>query len=170
LNNPFALFELPLRFELDREALDAAYRRVQSAVHPDRFATASERDRRLAVQWSSAANEAMRILRDPIRRASWLCEHAGYPIKAESNTAMGAAFLHQQMAWREALDDARDDGDPAALADLRRALDASRARLQGQVGQAIEGAQWESAVAAVREWMFVERFAEDVEALEFALD
>ena len=38
-DNYFTLFELPQRFTLDSEALDAAYRAVQSRVHPDRFAS-----------------------------------------------------------------------------------------------------------------------------------
>ena len=106
LNDPFALFDLPVRYALDRAALESAYRGVQGIVHPDRFATASESDRRVAVQWATAANEAVRILRDPVKRAAALCERHGHAIRAESNTAMPAAFLRQQMAWREALDEA----------------------------------------------------------------
>jgi molecular chaperone HscB len=170
LNDPFALLGLPVRYALDRTALESAYRQVQSIVHPDRFATSSDRDLRVAVQWAAATNEAVRVLRDPVKRAALLCERHGHPVDAESNTSMPATFLIQQMSWREALDDARDSGDPVALEALRRSLDSARAALSQRVERAIDHQQnWSEAVAAVREWMFVERFADAVEAAEFAL-
>ena len=39
----FALFGLPPRFAIDEASLEQAYRRVQSQVHPDRFAAEGER-------------------------------------------------------------------------------------------------------------------------------
>ena len=41
-------------------------------------------------------------LKDPLLRASYLCERRGVAIDAERNTAMPREFLQQQMAWREA--------------------------------------------------------------------
>jgi molecular chaperone HscB len=170
LNDPFALLGLPVQYALDRTALESAYRQVQGVVHPDRHATASDRDLRVAVQWATATNEAVRVLRDPVKRAALLCERHGHPVDAESNTSIPASFLIQQMSWREALDDARDSGDPAALEALRRSLDSARTALSLRVERAIDHQQnWVEAVAAVREWMFVERFADAVEAAEFAL-
>ena len=170
MNDPFALLGLPAQYALDRSALESAYRQVQAVVHPDRFATSSDRDLRVAVQWATATNEAVRVLRDPVKRAALLCERQGYPVDAESNTSMPASFLNQQMSWREALDDARDSGDPVALEALRRSLDSARTTLSQRLERAIDQHQnWTEAVAAVREWMFVERFADAVEAAEFAL-
>jgi molecular chaperone HscB len=112
----------------------------------------------------------VRVLRDPVKRAALLCERHGHPVDAESNTSMPSPFLIQQMSWREALDEARDSGDPAALETLRRSLDSARTNLSQRVERAIDHQQnWAEAVAAVREWMFVERFADAVEAAEFAL-
>lgn len=170
MNDPFALLGLPVQYALDRSALESAYRQVQGVVHPDRFATSSDRDLRVAVQWATATNEAVRVLRDPVKRAALLCERHGHPVDAESNTSMPSPFLIQQMSWREALDEARDSGDPAALETLRRSLDSARTNLSQRVERAIDHQQnWAEAVAAVREWMFVERFADAVEAAEFAL-
>ena len=170
MNDPFALLGLPVQYALDRTALESAYRQVQGVVHPDRHATASDRDLRVAVQWATATNEAVRVLRDPVKRAALLCERHGYPVGAESNTSMPASFLIQQMSWREALDEARDSGDPAALEALRCSLDSARTALAERVERAIDHQQhWAEAVAAVREWLFVERFADAIEAAEFAL-
>ena len=61
------------------------------------------------MQWAVRVNEAYQRLKDPLKRAAYLCERRGAPIDAESNTAMPRDFLMQQMAWREALDEARDE-------------------------------------------------------------
>ena len=116
----FSLFGLPARFDLDAQALETAWRTVAAQVHPDRFATASPAERRVAMQWAARANEAYRLLRDPLLRARYLCEQAGVDLQTESNTSMDTAFLMQQMTWREMLDDARDDAD--ALAALQAEL------------------------------------------------
>ena len=119
----FELFGVPRRFQLDRADLDARRRALQGEVHPDRFANADAASRRAAMQSAVRVNEAYARLADPLRRAAYLCELAGAPIGAEDNTAMPAEFLRQQMAWREALDDAdsRDDVDALARGLARRA-------------------------------------------------
>ena len=158
----FALFGLPQRYALDADALTAAWRRLQAAVHPDRFAAAGAAQQRLALQWSSRINGAYRTLREPLQRAAYLCELRGAPIDAERNTAMPAAFLAQQMDWRERLDDAL--GDAAALDALARTVrherDAVYARLEALLDGA--GADAHAAAAQVRVLMFIERFHQDL--------
>ncbi|WP_163768973.1 Fe-S protein assembly co-chaperone HscB, partial [Providencia stuartii] len=75
-------------------------------VHPDRFASEGAAAQRVAMQWAMRVNEGYQRLKDPLKRAAYLCELRGAPVQAENNTAMPPAFLMQQMAWREALDDA----------------------------------------------------------------
>jgi len=165
----FALFALPARFAIDEAALAHAYKEVQARVHPDRFAAGTAAERRVAMQWAARANEAYATLRSPLKRAAYLCERAGVPIDAESNTAMPAAFLMQQMQWREALDDARGERDPAALARLVAQADAERARLLAELGAALDDrADAAAAAPLVRQLMFVERFGDELRAAEQA--
>jgi molecular chaperone HscB len=159
-DSDFALFGLPEQQALDRAALDARWRALQSQVHPDRFTAAGAAAQRVAMQWSVRVNEAYRRLKDPLQRASLLCERRGAAIEAESNTAMPAAFLHQQMAWREALDDAGDD-----LSAIE-ALDAD----QGAAGAAPARQDAHAAAALVRTAMFVARFRDDIARRLAALD
>ena len=84
----FALFDLPRTFALDAAQLEAAWKHVAQAVHPDRFATRSAPERRVAMQWSAQANEAYRVLKQPLLRARYLCELAGVDLQTETNTAM----------------------------------------------------------------------------------
>jgi molecular chaperone HscB len=167
----FALFGLPPRFELDRDALDKRWRELQSLVHPDRHVGRDAQAQRVAMQQSVRVNEAHRRLRDPLSRAAYLCELRGAPIDAERNTAMPAEFLMHQMQWREALDDATTG---AALEALDRDVESTRAGLLARVASALDAADGRSARAsdaalAVRALMFVERFRDDLDTRRHAL-
>ena len=160
-DDDFALLGLPRRQALDRAELDERWRRLQAEVHPDRFAAEGAAAQRVAMQWALRVNEAYRRLKDPLSRAAYLCELAGVPVEAESNTAMPPAFLMQQMQWREALEEARGLADVQALED--EVLKAERAQLQ-QVQQLLdEAGNARAAAAQVRALMFVQRFRQDIE-------
>jgi molecular chaperone HscB len=160
-SDDFELFGLERRFEVDRARLDECWRSLQAEVHPDRFAAEGASARRVALQWSVRVNEAYQRLKDPLRRAAYLCELAGQRIDAETNTAMPAAFLAQQMEWREALADAQTAEQVAALADAV----ADRRRVAMQRLHELLDARRDARAAAqeVRALMFVERFARDIE-------
>lgn len=164
----FALFGLPRRFALDRGELDARRRALQAEVHPDRFAGADPAARRAAMQSAVRVNEAYKRLGDPLKRAAYLCELGGVPIRAEDNTAMPAEFLRQQMAWRESLEEAESRDDVDAVA---RGLEAERRSAYQRLADALD-VRHEAATAAreVRALMFVERFAADVERRLAALE
>jgi len=70
--NDFALFGLPERFALDRAQLDARWKQLQGAAHPDRFATDTAAAQRVAMQWAVRINEAYRRLKDPLARAAYV--------------------------------------------------------------------------------------------------
>ena len=141
--------------------LESAWRTVAAQVHPDRYATASPAERRVAMQWAARANEAYRQLRDPMLRARYLCEQAGVDLQTESNTSMDPAFLMQQMSWREALDDAR--GDAAALALLQAELQEARGQMRARLAQLLDvDKDYAAAGQKVREWMFVEKLAQEL--------
>jgi len=160
-DDDFKLFGVTERFALDPTQLDRRWRDLQAEVHPDRFAAQGAAAQRVAMQWSVRVNEAYRRLKDPLRRAAYLCERRGVAIDAERNTAMPRDFLLQQMAWREALDDAADAAGVQRLDDEVAAH--QRALLQ-QLQQALD-VQRDVAAAAVRvrELMFVERFREQID-------
>lgn len=158
----FEIFDLAPGFALDRAALDARWKDLQREAHPDRFAIADAAAQRQAMQWSVRINEAYQRLKDPIKRAAYLCEQHGAAIEAENNTAMPAAFLMQQMQWREDLDDARTAVDLERMADE---VAAARQSLLDELRVTADERHDFAAVAQqVRALMFVERFARDVEA------
>ena len=170
MENHFDLFQMPTRFAIDAAQLDAAYRELQGRVHPDKFAAASDPEKRVAMQWATRANEAYKTLKSPLHRAAYLCELHGIDLGIESNTAMPPAFLMQQMEWREALDEARSTRDMAQLEALEQSLNGVRREMTERIGELLDQSQFVQAGQRVRELMFVEKFGEEVartfEALE----
>jgi molecular chaperone HscB len=161
-DNDFVLFGVPERFAQERARLDERWKQLQREAHPDRHAAQGAAAQRVAMQWSVRINEAYQRLKDPLKRAAYLCEQRGAPINAESNTAMPTAFLMQQMQWREALDDAVTEADLDALA---RELSAARAQVLAHIERLLDEAQDAAAAAnEVRALMFIERFDHDVQA------
>ena len=163
--NYFELFGLPERYILDETALEQNWRRLAAQVHPDRFATATPAERRIAMQWASTVNEAYRVLKSPLNRASYLCERAGCDLQAESNTRMDPDFLMRQMDWRERLDDAGSARDVSALGMLSEEIAQAQAELTASVTALIDAQRdYDSAAQRVREWLFIEKLQQELKA------
>jgi molecular chaperone HscB len=160
-DDDFELFGLPRRQAQDLAQIDARWKALQAEVHPDRFAAEGAAAQRLAMQWAVRVNEAFQRLKDPLRRAAYLCELHGEAVDAEDNTAMPAEFLMDQMAWREALEDA--DGG-AAVEALNEEVLGRRGELLAELQTTLDATRdWPAAARQVRALMFVERFVHDLD-------
>src|SRR5262245_53799182 len=158
LQSHFELFGLPAAFGLDREALEKAYREIQSRVHPDRFAHAGDAERRASMQWTTRVNEAYRTLKDPVQRAKHILELGGVDVGFETNTQMPSDFLLQQLELREQMEGAVHRKDAAALDSLRANLTVQKVFLEKQIGEAIDiKKDLEAATGQVRKLMFLAR-------------
>jgi molecular chaperone HscB len=169
--NHFDLFGLPPRFRLDAAALEDAWRRLQSDVHPDRHAAGSDADRRAALQASARVNEAYRTLREPVGRAEYLLALHGIDAARETDTALPMTFLERQLERREEAADAAAARDAAALRavldEVRREATALETSLAAQIDDAGDHA---GARMRVRELRFLHKVAEDLAVMEQALD
>lgn len=160
----FALLGLPRMQGLDGAELDRRFRQLQAEVHPDRHVQADDAQRRLAMQWSTRANEAYQVLKFPGSRALYLLTLLGHDPQVESNTAMPTEFLMGQMALREAVMEARSAGD-------EEALDAARLLLLGEIAtehQRLtklidEQHDFKTAAERVRQLMFQEKLLQEID-------
>jgi molecular chaperone HscB len=166
LKNHFELLGLPLAYAVAPARLEEGYRALQSQVHPDRFAAATEAERRVAMQWAARANEAYRTLKDPVDRARYLLSLKGFDTGEESNTAMPPDFLMQQMEWREAVAEAA--GDVEHLTTLRDDLRYERAAMLRQLARAIDAeSNYDAGCSLVRKLRFIDKLDEEIdEALQ----
>jgi molecular chaperone HscB len=158
----FELFGVPMQFAQDRAQLDARWKELQRQAHPDKFAAQGAAAQRVAMQWSVRINEAYQRLKNPLKRAGYLCELHGAPINAENNTAMPADFLMQQMEWREALEDAESIED---LDKIASESNTSGRRQLLKIEHILDQEKnFAAAAQQVRSLMFIERFASEVDA------
>ena len=160
----FTLMGLPRAFRIDSAALDKRYRELQAEVHPDRFAHAGDAEKRLSLQWATKVNEAYQTLKKPLERAKYLLHLTGHDIQAESNTAMPADFLMEQMEWREAVMDARNGGDHHELEHLHNRLRADIKGRYDELSQLLDDAgDFPLATDRVRRLMFLEKLLHEID-------
>lgn len=161
--NYFELFGLPATYALDREQLDSAYRELQSKVHPDKFASKSEAEQRVAMQWATKVNEAYQTLKQPITRGVYLLQLQGIDAMSAHDTSIAPAFLMQQMEWREAIDVARDARDMAALDRLQAELNAAYRAVDKELADLLDvDKNPAAATAAVRKLKFMDKLLAEV--------
>ena len=156
----FELFGIQQCFAQDAALLEARWKELQRQVHPDKFSTQGAAAQRVAMQWSARINEAYRRLKDPLKRAAYLCELNGALVNAENNTAMPAEFLIQQMELREGLDEASSAEELHQIDQLSEKL-SSETLLK--IERQTDGEQdWPGAAQSVRALMFLDKLAADI--------
>jgi molecular chaperone HscB len=170
-HNHFALFGLSERFRLDAAALDAAYRRLQSEVHPDRHAGGTDADRRLALQASARVNEAYSALSEPTTRAEYLLSLHGIDPLDETDTRLPLDFLERQLERREQASEAAAAHDARTLKAVMDDVRAEARDVESEVAVALdERNAFEAARTPVRELRFLHKVTEDLAELDAALD
>ncbi|MFO1312032.1 MAG: Fe-S protein assembly co-chaperone HscB [Burkholderiales bacterium] len=169
--NHFDLLGLPVRYRVDPDALDAAYRKLQAEVHPDRFAGAGDADKRLAMQASARVNEAYRALKDPVQRAQYLLTLHGVDAVGETDTALPFDFLERQLDRREEASDALAADDERTLSALLDDIRAEAKELELGLAQSLDDrSDYAAARPRVRELTFLAKLGDDLDAMLASLD
>ncbi|MFL0797076.1 MAG: Fe-S protein assembly co-chaperone HscB [Cellvibrionaceae bacterium] len=167
--NYFDVFGIAVSFEVDVADLASRYREVQKQMHPDKFAHATSREQRLAVQFAALVNTAFETLKSPVKRAYYLLELRGLVADGDTTTS-DTAFLMQQIELREALSEIRDSSDP------EQALDALALEVKQLLnGQAqsfalqLAGDKLPEAQAVAHRMQFLTKLSVEIEQLEAEL-
>jgi molecular chaperone HscB len=138
----FSLLGIDREYALDPALLDRRFRDLSRQLHPDRFARAEPRERRLSLERATRLNGAHRSLKDWRQRAAYLLKLAGTDVFAEGRTFADPDFLEEQLEWREKLALAQADGDAEALraiaADARERL----SRIESGVARLFADERW----------------------------
>jgi molecular chaperone HscB len=140
----FSLLGLPREFALELPDLERRFRELSRVLHPDRFARAEARERRLSLERATRLNDAFRALRDWRQRAAYLLKLSGTDVFAEGRTFADPDFLEEQLEWREQLAFAIADGDADRLGTIAADARAKLAHLEEEVARRFADERWYS--------------------------
>ena len=170
MNNPFALFDLPVAFQVDSALLNERYLALQKSLHPDNFSAASAQEQRLAMQKSAEINDALRILKDPIARAdSIIALNTGEQENPEEKSNKDIGFLMQQMEWRETLENIENRKDTDELTAFTKEIDQIRHAILSELSTALTEQQWDIALAITDKLRFIKKLQAEIERVEETL-
>jgi len=165
----FTLFGIPQRYEIDTVMLASRFRKLQHTVHPDKFANASDLERRLSVQQSARINEAYQILKNPLRRAQYMLELGGIDM-SDNTSAMDSGFLMQQIELRERLEHIKTDEDPIdQLGSLSHEIDTALKDLIAKISALFSEAtqdDYKTIYDYVRRMQFMTKLQDQVHEME----
>ncbi len=171
--NYFELFGLPVSYTVDRAALASHYRDLQRKIHPDRFANASDQEKRISMQGAALLNQALETLKDPILRGRYLLSLRGVEMDVTKSTG-DAAFLMEQLELREELAEAKASADPyevigRIMADIKKRLDAFGEELAALFDES-GPKELEAVEEILRKMQFLQKLQHDAELLETELE
>ena len=170
MNNPFALFDLPVAFQVDSALLNERYLALQKSLHPDNFSAASAQEQRLAIQKSAEINDALRILKDPITRAdSIIAINTGETENPEEKSNNDIDFLMQQMEWRETLENIENRKDTDELTAFTQEINQIRHAILSKLSTALDAQQWDIARAIIDKLRFIKKLQAEIERVEETL-
>jgi molecular chaperone HscB len=124
----FEILGVDRKYHVATTKLEQRYLELSKQLHPDRFAKASPRERLSAVQKTTDLNDAWRVLRDPVKRATYLLKLEGLDVADEKLQSVKAdpALLMDMMEKNEQLSEAKAAQDPARIIALENEVRAAR--------------------------------------------
>jgi len=170
-SDPFEILGMEPRFDLDLRALEQRHRDLSRALHPDRYAGAPSAERRLALSRAIDVNEALRVLKDPIRRAEALLARAGAAVTETGGPKPTPSFLMEVMELREELAEAGRALDLGRVGKLAAAMRGRQEDVERRLGAALDEGRGDpqkitAAVPVLGELRYIRRFLDEVSAIE----
>jgi molecular chaperone HscB len=165
-SNFFELFELPVSYDVDLDLIQKQYMALQKQVHPDKFVSGSDQEKRLSMQQTSWINEAQATLKDPVLRANYMLQLKSADENNDTATTMDAVFLMQQLEMRERLENIKDTPDPLSALDLlANEIKGSTKVMMDGFSRSYQEGQFDDAREWIRKLQFLKKAAKEINAL-----
>jgi len=100
--NFFELFNIDIAVDINKSELDEKVKVLQNKFHPDKYASGSDFEKRLALQISSHVNDGYKVLSDIVLRIDYILKINNF-VKDESETINDIDFLQEQIEYSELL-------------------------------------------------------------------
>jgi molecular chaperone HscB len=153
----FAIFGLPRKLWMERDALEQKYLQLSWKLHPDNFVNATEEERERSLRRSSELNDAYRTLEDPVARVEYLLSLENMRKEGEHKQQAPPELLEEVFELNESLDELRE-AKSADLASLKSRLESAERNFAEKLGEVDAQLQ-----VTAREWDdALDRNADDV--------
>ena len=160
-----------MAWEVDFEQLDIKFRALQKALHPDRYATKNDFEKRLAVQTAATINQAYQTIKNPLSRAQYLLELENLDASQETHVTSDGQFLMEQMLLREALSEVRgNENAKQSLVSLSIEAQQNAAKIQSDFANQYQQKAYNKAFDSLAKMQFAIKFIDDIKALEAELE
>jgi molecular chaperone HscB len=136
--NYFQFYEIPERFQLDKNAVRTIFLKNSRQFHPD-FHT-QERDERQAeiLELSTKNNEAFQTLSDPILRMAHILKNHGFLGDETKNRALSPDFLMKMMEINENLMELEFDFDQSAFEKTKTEIDDFKKNMDDEIAEILQ--------------------------------
>jgi molecular chaperone HscB len=169
----FELFAIPVQFDVDLDLINARYLELQKILHPDRHASFGAQEQLVAVQKTAELNDALQVLKQPLKRAEYMLAEKNIDIRGEQQTLQDPEFLMQQMELREELSEITDAADPEeAIETFEKHVKSLYQDYYQELKQYIDSNEESvllNAADIVRKLKFIYKLREEIERIEDAL-
>ncbi|MFQ5469970.1 MAG: Fe-S protein assembly co-chaperone HscB [Gammaproteobacteria bacterium] len=168
-SNYFELLGMPVSFEIELDTLYAHFKALQNSVHPDKYAKATDEERRISMQYAAQVNQAYQTLKEPLARAQYLLELNNVESNADQSHH-NSEFLAEQIEIREQLSDVRVCID--ALPEVNTLRNSINSKIESRIKQLAKDlrdrneASLVHAAELVQELQFFYRLSEEIDMLE----
>jgi molecular chaperone HscB len=176
VSDPFSILGVEPRFDVVLPELESRHRELSRALHPDRYVGRPSAERRLALSKAIEVNEALRVLRDPVRRAEALLARRGVLLAEGEEAKPSEDFLMDVLELREELASARASRDFGKVEELAGLVEGRESRVLSALSKAFAALEADpittppDAVSAIDERLgelrYYRRFLEEVRAIE----
>ena len=167
MTNPFAIFDLPVTFNIDLGLLSNRYLELQKSLHPDNFVTADSATQHQAMQKALEINDALKVLRDPVQRAEAIIAiETGNAVDPEQRSTQDVAFLMQQLEWREELENIEQSQDENALESFAKRVKKETKEMLTALEEQLNEQQWSTAAQFCDKLRFLKKLADEISQVE----
>lgn len=157
-NDFFALFGLPVRFDIDKTALKQQFLALQKQHHPDNFLGDKTKQ---AEQNTALINHAYTTLNRDDSRAVYLLEYVGVAFNLDKSIC-DEPFLMQMMQFRMDLEDAIFDKDHASIQAIAHTVSQAQTLTAKEFHQAFNDKQWNTAQNIAQKMKFLANLYDDI--------
>ncbi|WAI18273.1 MAG: Fe-S protein assembly co-chaperone HscB [Buchnera aphidicola (Acyrthosiphon caraganae)] len=161
--NYFALFNMPEKFNINKQLLSKNFYKLQLKFHPDLFINDTESKKKIILEKSIQINKGYKILKDFLSRAIYFLSLNGFKIRRETLLLNDNNFLKKYFSLYEELDSLKENNfDEIRLNNLIQKIKKKITICKKKIEIEFEKKQYEEAIKKIAELLFFKKIKDNL--------